>query len=101
MKRITEITKRDILDLFRNGLDIDEFFDTKTVTYHYFGRLEELDFLKRIYDLNNMPSDDSRFENAEQDIWQHTVNNDDYPYCWIFEDERFDLQNGEDEIYFT
>ena len=50
MKRITEITKRDILDLFRTGLDIDEFFDTKTVTYHYFGRLEELDFLKRIYD---------------------------------------------------
>lgn len=27
MKRITEITKRDILDLFRNGLEIDEFFD--------------------------------------------------------------------------
>lgn len=99
MKRITEITKRDILDLFRNGLDIDEFFDTKTVTYHYFGRLEELDFLKRIYDLGNMPSDNSRFENAEQDIWQHTVNNDDYPYCWVFEDERFDLQNGQDEIY--
>ena len=54
MKRITEITKRDILDLFRNGLDIDEFFDTKTVTYHYFGRLEELDFLKRIYDLKTI-----------------------------------------------
>lgn len=35
MKRITEITKRDILDLFRNGLEIDEFFDTKTVSYHY------------------------------------------------------------------
>ena len=37
MKRITEITKRDILDLFRNGLEINEFFDTKTVIYHYFG----------------------------------------------------------------
>lgn len=99
MKRITEITKRDIFDLFRNGLEIDEFFDTQTVSYHYFGRLEEMDFLKRIYDLRNMPSDDSRFENAEQDIWQHTVNNDDYPYCWVFEDERFGLQDGEDETY--
>ncbi len=99
MRRITEITKRDILDLFRNGLEIDEFFDTKTVYYQYFGKLEEVDFLKRIYDLGNMPSDDSRFENAEQDIWQHTVNNDDYPYCWVFEDERFDLKNGEDETY--
>ena len=26
MNRITEITKRDILDLFQNGLEIDEFF---------------------------------------------------------------------------
>lgn len=83
MKRITEITKRDILDLFRNGLEINEFFDTKTVIYHYFGRIEEIAFLKRMYDLGNMPSTDSRYENAEQDIWQHTVNNDDYPYCWV------------------
>lgn len=99
MNRITEVTKRDILDLFRNGLEIDVFFETKTVYYHYFGRLNELDFLKRIYDLEKLPSNDPRFENAEQDIWQHVVNNDDYPYCWIFEDERFNLQNGEDEIY--
>lgn len=99
MKRITEITKRDILDLFRNGLEIDDFFDTKTVHYSYFGRLEEMNFLKRIYDLANMPSNDLRFDNAEQDVWQHTVNNADYPYCWVFEDERFNLQNGEDETY--
>lgn len=59
MKRITEITKRDILDLFRNGLEINEFFDTKTVIYHYFGRIEEIAFLKRIYDLGNMPSVES------------------------------------------
>lgn len=32
-------------------------------------------------------------------IWQHMVNNDVYPYCWFFEDERFGLQDGEDEIY--
>lgn len=46
-----------------------------------------------------MPSNDARYENAEQDIWQHTVNNDDYPDCWVFEDERFYLQNGDDETY--
>ena len=33
MNRITEITKRDVLDLFQNGLEIDEFFQTRTVTY--------------------------------------------------------------------
>lgn len=99
MNRITEITKRDILDLLRNGLEIDEFFETKTVKYYYFGRLEEIDFLKRIYDLKKMRSNDSRFKDAEGDIWQHTVNNDDYPFCWVFEDERFELTSGSDEIY--
>lgn len=39
-----------------------------------------------------MLSNVSRYENTEQDIWQHTVNNDDYPDCWVFEDERFYLK---------
>lgn len=99
MKRITEVTKRDILYLFQNGLEIDEFFQTRILTYNYYGRLKEIDFLKRLYDLKQMPSFDSKFTNAEQDIWQHTVNNDDYPYCWIFEDKRFELQDGSDEVY--
>ncbi|AEG60353.1 hypothetical protein Desru_2101 [Desulforamulus ruminis DSM 2154] len=99
MNRISEITKRDILDLFHNGIEIDDFFETKKVTYLYFGRMEELEFLKRLYDLKSMPSLDSRFPDAESDIWQHTVNNDDYPFCWVFEDERFQLQNGTDETY--
>lgn len=46
-----------------------------------------------------MPSLDTRYHNAEEDIWQHTVNNDDYPICWVFEDERFQLKNGSDGIY--
>ena len=87
------------MELFKNGLEIDYFFDIGIVTYRYFGRLEEIDFLKRIYDLEKMPSHDSRYKNAEIDIWKHTVNNDDYPPCWVFEDERFQLQNGSDEIY--
>ena len=61
MNRITEITKRDILDLFKNGLEIDDFFETRTVPYPYFGRFEELDFLKRLYELRDMPSNDARY----------------------------------------
>lgn len=99
MNRITEVTKRDILDLFRNGLEVEIFFDTQTVTYHYFGQLEEMAFLNRLYDLKNMPSNDPRYTNAEGDIIQHTVNNDDWPCCWVFEDERFPLQSGSDEDY--
>lgn len=84
MKNITEITRRYIYDLFRYG-------------YDYYGSLTEIDFLKRLYPLEEMLSLDTRFENAASDIWQHTVNNDDYPSCWIFEDERFPLKNGSDE----
>lgn len=99
MKRISEITKRDILDLFENGIDIPDYWETQRVTYNFYGRQEEIEFLKRLYDLENMPSLDSRFSDAESDIWQHTVNNDDYSPCWVFEDERFQLKNGSDEVY--
>lgn len=99
MNRISEITKHDILDLFENGIDIPDYWETKRVTYNYYGRLDEIEFLKRLYDLKNMPSLDSRFSDAEGDIWQHTVNNEDYELCWVFKDERFQLQNGSDEVY--
>lgn len=99
VNRISEITKRDIFDLFKNGIDIPDLWETQRVTYNYFGRLEEIEFLKRIYDLKSMSSLDSKFLDAESDIWRHTVNNDDYPFCWVFEDERFQLKNGSDEMY--
>lgn len=98
MKQITETTRRDIFLLFRYGKDITEFFEDKHISYMYYGRLSEFDFIKRVYDLKKMPSYDTRFENAESDIWQHTVNNNDYKDGWIFEDERFGLLTGEDEI---
>lgn len=67
--------------------------------YPYYGMLEEIDFLARLYNLDEMESLDSRYLNARDDIWHHTVNNDDYPFCWVFEDERFSLKVGSDEIY--
>lgn len=99
MDRITEITKRDILNIFQNGLEIDGLGENKTVLYPYFGQLRELDFLKRIYDLKSLPSNDSRCENAEQEILQRMLNNDAYPDCWVFKDKRFNLEDGDDETY--
>lgn len=98
MKQITEITRRDIFSLFIYGMDIEEFFDSKRIKYGYYGRLSEIDFLKRIYDLKSLQSFDNRFDDAEGDIWQHTINNDDYEEGWIFEDDRFELLNGDDEV---
>ena len=86
VSRISEITKRDILDLFKHGIDIPDVWGTQRATYNYYGRLEEIEFLKRLYNLKSMPSLDSRFPDAEREIWQHTVNNNDYPFCWVFED---------------
>ena len=85
--KITEITRRDILDLiFLEGINL-------------YGRLEETEFLSRIWDLNLMPSTDSRFKDALGDIWQHTVNNDDWEPGWVFSDSRFNLMRGDDETF--
>lgn len=99
MNRITEITRQDILNLFRNGLEIDGSGETQKVSYPYFGQLRELEFLKRIYDLKSLPSNDSGCEDAEQEILQHMLNNDAYPDCWVFKDKRFSLEDGDDETY--
>ena len=85
--KITEITRRDILD---------SIFLEKVNLY---GRLEEIAFLSRIWDLDSMPSFDGRFDNATGDIWQHTINNYDWDDNWIFEDSRFNLMRGEDETF--
>lgn len=84
--------------MFTYGMDIADFFENKRVHYGYNGRFSEIGFLKRIYDLKALPSYDRRFEDAEGDIWQHIVNNDDYENGWVFEDERFELLNGDDDV---
>ena len=98
LHHITEITKRDILDLFKNGVDVG-WLDQDIQVYPYYGRLPEIDFLKRLYPLNKMKSDENLFQNLEEVIWQHTVNNDDYEVNWIFTDERFPLKSGSDAEY--
>jgi hypothetical protein len=86
--RITTITRRNIFDF----IQVEKFW--------WAGRLEESDFLSRMFDLEKMPSSDSRFENAAGDIWQHRVNNPyDWDENWIFTDKRFDLLNCDDSVF--
>ncbi len=66
-----------------------------------YGRLDELDFLSRLYDLYSLPSTDSRFHNAYGDIFQHRVNNDDWENDWIFTDQRLQLGKGADETFLS
>jgi hypothetical protein len=63
------------------------------------GRLPEDDFLARLFDLQSLPSDDGRFENASGDIWQHRINNLDWEEHWVFTDKRFKLLHGPDDVF--
>lgn len=63
------------------------------------GSLEETEFLERVFDLQKMPSYDSRYKDAAGDIWQHRVNNPlDWPDDWIYGDQRFDLMGCPDDL---
>lgn len=112
MKKLTEVTRQDIFDLIYKGFKIDEpiekmdyyehtYFEDNWIDAHitYHGRLDEINFLKRLYPLDKLPSYDSRFSTAEKDIFQHTVANDDYENGWAFQYWVFNLQQGNEDKY--
>lgn len=81
--QISQSARRNIID----GLRLDNV--------NWAGRLEEVEFLERIFDLRSLASTDRRFSDAATDIWQHRVNNPtDWPDDWIYTDTRFGLLNG-------
>lgn len=84
--KISELTRRDIVD----AIIVENV--------RWWGRLDEIAFLSRIYDLQSIPSTDPRFGDAARDIYQHRFNNDDWENDWVFHDDRFSLKNGDDEI---
>lgn len=63
------------------------------------GQMAEPDFLARIYDLRSMPSTDSRYLNAFEDIYQHQVRNYDWGDGWVFTDARFNLLHAHDDEF--
>ncbi|WP_184986535.1 hypothetical protein [Sphaerisporangium rubeum] len=84
--RITGVTRRDVFD-YLHGMD-----------GAWWGRLDEIAFLDSLYDLDALPSNDSRYATARRDIIQHRMNNLDWEDEWIFEDSRFQLLDGPDEV---
>lgn len=56
---------------------------------------DDFQFLKEIWDIRNMPSEDNRFPNAEKDIWQHIINNSDWDLDYLFI-ERLKLYEKDD-----
>lgn len=98
MNKITNLTRRDIFEILTIGFDVDSLFDNIHYVFNFWGRMTTTEFLKRLYPLKDMPSTDSRYKNAEEDISIHTIlNPNDYPDNWLFTDERFPLKRGDDE----
>ncbi|MGF6607806.1 hypothetical protein OKW45_002706 [Paraburkholderia sp. WSM4175] len=65
----------------------------------WFGQLDDVEFLSRLFELEQLPSSDARFKDAAGDIWQHRMNNDDWSRDWLFSDGRFNLVDGPAERF--
>lgn len=98
MKKITEVTRRDIIDQICNGFPASESHDPK-YRMTYYGRLDEISFLSRLYALDKMPSIDTGYSTVEEEIRSHTMSKDDWAYGWVFSDARFGLLYGDDELF--
>jgi hypothetical protein len=85
-RQITQVTRRDIFDYLRMGGG------------PWWGRMDEVGFLSRVYDLEQLPSTDYRHKTASGDIVQHRVMNYDWDDDWVFSDSRFELASGPDEV---
>ena len=81
------MTRRSIVDFF-----------TISQT-HWSGRLQDNEFLARLYDLNSLPSHEYRYRTASSDIFQHRVRNNDWENDWVFHDSRFNLLYESDEEF--
>jgi uncharacterized protein (TIGR02391 family) len=81
--KISKITKRAIF----------EILDTYMTT-NFYGRLNEVEFWERVFDLEKLPSTDSRYDNMKGDLWQHRINNNDWDDNWYV--DKFDLLDTED-----
>jgi hypothetical protein len=87
MNSMTDVTRQSIAD------------EIAVARLWYHGRLDEPDFLARIFDLQKLPSRDSRYDNAYEDIHKHMVMNSDWDEGWYLTDPRINILFCTDEIY--
>lgn len=86
--KITDKTRKNIIQIF------------KSEGVKWTGKLNDVDFLSRIYDLDALPSTDGRYKTAKWDISTHRVSfPEDWREDWIFGDQRFDLHHCPDEDF--
>lgn len=104
MNKISDITRQDILDIIKDGFveEFDEpvydetgkYVTEKNIYMPFLGRLDEISFFTRLYDLESLPSQDPRYKDALGDISCH-LRWGDYEDFWFFQDKRFNLMHGD------
>lgn len=114
MNKITDVTREDIFEIIRFGItiyhnvekiDIYERFyfeeEEFSVKIPYHGKIDFIKFFNRIYNLDELPSTDPRYDSARDDICQHTVNNNDWEWDFFIDYMPFELSKGSDEVLLT
>lgn len=81
------------------GIRQDIFDAINLDGFSFGGQLGDSVFLSRIFDLNSLPSYDSRYPNAGADIYMHCEYNDDWEKNWVFSDQRFNLLNCDERTF--
>ena len=105
MNKISDITRQDILDIIKDGVveeldepvydgDTGEYVTENKIYMPFYGRLDEIGFFSRLYNLEALPSFDSRYRDALGDISCH-LRWGDYEDCWFFQDRRFNLMQDD------
>lgn len=82
--RITGVTRRKL-------------FYTARSFYGFLDPDEELKLIGMVWNLDTLPSYDTRYPTFTGDLYQHRANNNDWDDDWIFTDDRFRLSDGDDK----
>lgn len=103
--RITEVTRQDIIEYLteRYSEEINNFIYSQNGAYQepervfrYNGKKNVVDFLSRLYDLENIHSVERRFRSFAEEIYQHSVRSEDWHYNWVFYDKRLGLEENDE-----
>ncbi len=86
-----EVSEREISEVCRQ--DIFDLFELNHI--NWYGQLEQCTFLSRLYDLTLLPSKDSRYKNAAEELANAPPNNQ----TWLYNDERFALGKSKDSVF--
>ncbi len=86
-RTITEVTRRNITESLIH----------ERISWH--GQVDDVTFLKKLFPLAALPSNDRRCKTAEGDIFTHRISFQDWPDEWVYDDPRFGLMHCPDELF--